>query len=318
MSAPRSSRDPYSGVVLMLMAAAGVSAIGAFYVSSMLGNVVLLDVAVTLGISAGVLLGVVFAQTARVRPRKTGEEALPTPHLQAAEQLAPSTSDAAQPASSPAPTTLEKVLRPPVAAWIARWSRHVEEMGQARVGTAAGGALTAGLALWSTLPPVVPPSRIVAIASALCLGGAGLAAVAARYLVEIEPARLPESGGLARGARVVAWILVLAAASIGLAWTGQYATVRLLHYLVAAVNVAVCYSLLAAKRPESEVEIFPLDLGVLSVLGSRPNILASVLDAAERQLGIDLRSTWALTVVRRSVEPLVDRLWLCSAGSRRR
>ena len=51
-------------------------------------------------------------------------------------------------------------------------------------------------------------------------------------------------------------------------------------------------------------EGFPLDLGVLSVLGSRPNILASVLDAMER-LGIDLRSTWALTVVRRSAEPLV-------------
>jgi regulator of protease activity HflC (stomatin/prohibitin superfamily) len=30
-----------------------------------------------------------------------------------------------------------------------------------------------------------------------------------------------------------------------------------------------------------------------------------VLDAMERQLGIDLRSTWALTVVRRSIEPLV-------------
>jgi regulator of protease activity HflC (stomatin/prohibitin superfamily) len=44
---------------------------------------------------------------------------------------------------------------------------------------------------------------------------------------------------------------------------------------------------------------------MLSTLGSRPNILASILDSAERQLGIDLRSTWALTVLRQSIEPLV-------------
>ena len=56
--------------------------------------------------------------------------------------------------------------------------------------------------------------------------------------------------------------------------------------------------------------MFPVDIGPLSVLGSRPNALASVLDAAERQLGIDLRSTWALTVVRRALEPLAIGLFL--------
>ena len=60
------------------------------------------------------------------------------------------------------------------------------------------------------------------------------------------------------------------------------------------------------------LETFPLDLGVLSALGNRTNVLASVLDAGERQLGIDLRSTWALTVVRRSLEPLV--IGLCFVG----
>jgi regulator of protease activity HflC (stomatin/prohibitin superfamily) len=57
---------------------------------------------------------------------------------------------------------------------------------------------------------------------------------------------------------------------------------------------------------------FPLDFALLSVLGNRTNILASVLDAAERQLGIDLRSTWALTLLRRSLEPLA--LGLCLAA----
>ena len=37
---------------------------------------------------------------------------------------------------------------------------------------------------------------------------------------------------------------------------------------------------------------------------------ASLLDAAEQQLGIDLRSTWALSVVRRSLEPLAITLAL--------
>jgi regulator of protease activity HflC (stomatin/prohibitin superfamily) len=40
--------------------------------------------------------------------------------------------------------------------------------------------------------------------------------------------------------------------------------------------------------------------------------VASVLDSAERQLGIDLRSTWALAVVRQSVEPLV--IALCAVA----
>jgi regulator of protease activity HflC (stomatin/prohibitin superfamily) len=51
---------------------------------------------------------------------------------------------------------------------------------------------------------------------------------------------------------------------------------------------------------------------VFSVLGSRWNPFGSALDAAERQLGIDLRSTWALTVIRRSAEPLV--VGLCVVG----
>jgi regulator of protease activity HflC (stomatin/prohibitin superfamily) len=78
------------------------------------------------------------------------------------------------------------------------------------------------------------------------------------------------------------------------------------------VNVAICYALFTMKqRQETSVrEAFPLDMGVSSLLGSRPNVLASILDGAERQLGIDLRSTWALTVVRRSVEPLLIGLFL--------
>jgi membrane protease subunit HflK len=51
---------------------------------------------------------------------------------------------------------------------------------------------------------------------------------------------------------------------------------------------------------------------VISILGSRTNVLAGILDSAEAQFGIDLRSTWALTVVRRSIEPLI--IGLCFVG----
>jgi regulator of protease activity HflC (stomatin/prohibitin superfamily) len=105
---------------------------------------------------------------------------------------------------------------------------------------------------------------------------------------------------------MVAWILALASLSIGLQWAGQQTILRILHFVLLMVNIAVCYGLITAPPPgDLGVETFPLDLGVLSTLGSRTNIVASILDAGERQLGIDLRSTWALTVVRQGLEPLV-------------
>jgi regulator of protease activity HflC (stomatin/prohibitin superfamily) len=98
----------------------------------------------------------------------------------------------------------------------------------------------------------------------------------------------------------------LAAVSIGLEWVGLATALRVLNLVAVAVILAVCYGLFVTKTPTNEaVETFPLDIGALSVFGDRTNVLASVLDAAQRQLGIDLRSTWALTIVRRSLEPLI-------------
>jgi hypothetical protein len=151
------------------------------------------------------------------------------------------------------------------------------------------------------------------IAAALCLAGAGLSAAVAHYFADVEPASLPEGPGLCRGSRVIAWILVLAALSMGLEWAGQYKILQAVHFIILIFNVAVCYGLFTATPPADEVaQSCPLNFGVLSTLGNRTNILASVLDAAEQQLGIDLRSTWALTVVRRTLEPLI--IGLCLMG----
>jgi regulator of protease activity HflC (stomatin/prohibitin superfamily) len=160
---------------------------------------------------------------------------------------------------------------------------------------------------------VVPMSFWTAVVLALCVATAGLAATAAGYLATVEPIRLPEGPGLCRGARVIAWIFVLAAASVGLSWVGQFAAVRIFHFVVLSVNAALCYSVLTIKQTDgAAAEAFPLAFGVVSMLGSRPNVLASILDAGERQLGIDLRSTWALTVVRSTLEPLI--IGLCLIG----
>jgi regulator of protease activity HflC (stomatin/prohibitin superfamily) len=150
-----------------------------------------------------------------------------------------------------------------------------------------------------------------AIIASFCLLAAGLALTVARYLAAIEPARFPESLWLCRGARVVAWVFILAAVSMGLLWMGERTILRFVHYALVMLAAAVCFGLFTIRRAEPEASAtFPLDLPVLTVLGSRTNILASVLDAAEQQLGIDIRSTWALTVVRRSLEPLAISLVL--------
>jgi regulator of protease activity HflC (stomatin/prohibitin superfamily) len=295
-------RDPYRGVVIVLLAASLLGTAGAVAGGLALANPVLLDAAITLGLSTGVLIGVALAQTSDGRasgPPPPGEPATP-----ALSQVTPSTRGAAV---SPRRTR--------VLLWIGHWSRDFRTMRHVRVGTAAAGLLVTCLLLVLNLPAAAIPQAplVAAIAAALCLGGAGLTAIAVRYLVDIDPVRLPEAPGLCRGARIVAWILVLAAAAMGLAWAGQQTLLRILHVVVLTINAAVCYGLLAVKRREEAVpEIFPLDLGVLTILGSRTNIFASVLDAAERQLGIDLRSTWALTVVRRSLEPLI--IGLCLVG----
>ena len=63
-----SDRDPYRGVVIVFLAMALLGTAGAAAGGLMLANRVLLDAAVALGLSTGVLVGVAAAQAARGRP----------------------------------------------------------------------------------------------------------------------------------------------------------------------------------------------------------------------------------------------------------
>jgi regulator of protease activity HflC (stomatin/prohibitin superfamily) len=153
------------------------------------------------------------------------------------------------------------------------------------------------------------------VAAALYVAASGAAAVAARYFA--NSVHLAEAPHLAHGARVVAWILLAAAVSVGAAWLEQVQTVQILHLTILTILATACMQVLATRHAEHSEDA--LDIGVLSLLGSRANVLGSVLDAAQRQLGIDLRSTWALTILRRSLEPMVLSLallgWLSTAVS---
>jgi regulator of protease activity HflC (stomatin/prohibitin superfamily) len=305
------NRDPYRSVVIVLLAAAVLGVAGAAAGGIQLADPVFFAVAVTLGLAAGVLAGVATAQVMRLRPPVRAEVSLslaleePTAHETVEDERA---EDAA---SEQRVATRLRSRLVTVSRGMALWYRDGDALRRIRRGTAFAGVIAIWLLLGSDASGFPPHPIPAAIAAALCLIAAGIAATAVRYLGEIEPAHLPGGPELCRGARVVAWMLVLAALSVGLALADLRTGLRILLFAIMAVNAAICYGLFSIKSPRDSA-VFPLDIGVLSALGSRTNILGSILDSAERQLGIDLRSTWALAVVRRSLEPLL--LGLCLVG----
>ena len=303
MNNPESHRDRYRSVVIVLLAVSVIGTAGAWAGGLQLANPVLLAVAVMLGLASGVLSGVHVAQTMRAHPPATEPvKETPTDLVEPLEAVDP------QPTIWTFANLQALFLRVVRTEW--GWIRERGAVDLIRLGTAIVGANAIVLLLLKT-PSGYPPDRLPAvIAVVLCLIAAGIAATAVHYLGAIDPAEFPESPALCRAARATAWILGFAAISVALQWAERQTMVQVLYYLILMGDAAFCYGLFVARTPdESHTPVFPLDIGVLSVLGSRTNIFASILDSAERQLGIDLRSTWALSVVRRSLEPLV--LGLC-------
>jgi hypothetical protein len=205
-----SGRDPYRGVVVVLFLAALAGSAGALEAGLQLGNSVLIDTALTLGLAGAILTGVLFAQTARLRP------SLPEPETPDAP-----TSDAPMPDAETSVEVLNglKDLRARVMSRLRdlppamhRWYRRVQRVGFIRVGIAAAGAIGIAIAARLDLYLSNPTPPWAAIVASVCLGGACLAATAAHYLGRVEPGRFPESPALCRGARVVTWLLLMTAA----------------------------------------------------------------------------------------------------------
>jgi regulator of protease activity HflC (stomatin/prohibitin superfamily) len=291
-------KDRYQGVVVILLGSTLLGTAGAVAGGVELVSPILFAVAITLGISSGILYGVAAAQNARTKPAKLGDE------VPAGAAPAVETPESKKAISGP--KALNDWLR-----------QRLQDLGQnrtIRVYTAISGWFAIAFILFEMNMTANSLSLLKAsLAALLCLIAAGLSATAARYLREVDPAHLPESPGLCRLSRMLMWVLVMAGISMGFAWMAQETVLRAFYLVVLAVDASLCYGLLAAERPEDTApNTFSLNLRVLSLLGSRTNILASILDTAERQLGVDLRSTWALTIVRRSVEPVV--MALCFLG----
>ncbi len=297
--------DPYRVVLFALLLLAVAGLVVAFVGGYMLMNPVLMDTAVALGLATGILIGTVVAQTVRARPpRRVKEVSSPRPPADSEEVATPGDSPRYDPAKVSPRLTAAR-------AWVLKRIRKLDLIETIKMGVASAGVAGLLFIIQPTLPELPPPPIVAAIAAAVCLGAAGLAAMGARYFARVDADRLPEAPWLCRGARVIAWIFVSGAVSIGVEWAKQNVILEVLHFLVLAVNAAVCYGLLRGRvaRLDGYV-VFPGDLGILSTLGSRPNILGSILDSAERKLGIDLRSTWALAVVRQALEPLIICLFL--------
>jgi hypothetical protein len=214
------SRDPYRGAILVLLAAAFLGALSAATGGWLLGNLILLDVAVTLGISTGVLAGVAVAQNERAKPPKpkVSDEvsAPPAPIETTVERDTQATTEI----TAPVVEDSNAKRRPLKAVFdIGRQLRDLEGpelITRVRIGTGAAGLAAIGLMLLANLSTLALPTLVAAIAAAVCFIGAGLAATAVRYLADLKPALLPEAPGLCRGARVLAWILVLAGLSMAL------------------------------------------------------------------------------------------------------
>src|ERR1700722_13444114 len=75
----RSNRDPYRGVVFVLLLASLVGAAGALAGGITLPNALLLDTAITLTLATRILIGVASAQAAREASAKSDATPVPSP-----------------------------------------------------------------------------------------------------------------------------------------------------------------------------------------------------------------------------------------------
>ena len=277
---------PYRSVVVMLCAITAVGGLGALAFAFACPYV--LDAGVLLVVASGMLLGIAVA---------TPLVAMPSPS-DATTELATETSPAE--ANSGEPVTRDIPQR----------------RGAARTWFAPRGRVLACLGLvlvtFDVAVNVFARSPVQRLATILASTGCGVAiaaaALAAHYFADADLAQLPEAPALRRGARVTAWLVVLVAGELWASQLGYRVAAWSMHGVLLTVATITCIELLFAHRAD---EAFP-DLRTIAALGRRANLLASLLDTCHEQLGIDLRSTWALTVIRRFAQPLV--LGLCLLG----
>jgi uncharacterized membrane protein YedE/YeeE len=166
----------------------------------MTSNAVLFEVAITLGLAAGILTGVAMAQSARAR-LTASDQPIPQP--------APADAEAESAVQSPQklePSILIRRLKL-ICTRGRQWLQTLGALGSIRVDTAIAGTIAGFSILMLKLPENRPdPLLAGVIGGSVCLLAAGLAAIEARYLGQIDLTQLPEARGLCQGWPVLAWI----------------------------------------------------------------------------------------------------------------
>ncbi|MEL6196121.1 MAG: protease modulator HflK [Myxococcota bacterium] len=141
---------------------------------------------------------------------------------------------------------------------------------------------------------------------AIAFGGS----VLARYYDATPTTELTDADGLANAARIGTVLALIATASTVLCAAGQPVWERETALVIAAVPAILAAELLVVGlislvwRPGVEAA-FGADLLTSRFVGSSFNPLQSIFIAVERTFGVDVRSSWALTFLRRATAPVL-------------
>jgi regulator of protease activity HflC (stomatin/prohibitin superfamily) len=163
----------------------------------------------------------------------------------------------------------------------------------------------------------VPPSPAVAIAPLLSLAVCWLVG---RHFRSIPD--LPEALPIVRWARLGAWFTAIGLVSVAGRWIDPTAPwARAVQGALGLMGVALSVLLFVAE-PRKWAEkgangpLPGADLRAVRLVASSANPVASVLDGLESFLGVDLRGSWTLRVIRAGFEPLaiaaVGLAWLAT------
>lgn len=186
------------------------------------------------------------------------------------------------------------------------------------------------LAPWSALrPPAAEPATATTLAW-ITACAAALSALLAPWLQTMPRAVAPEARGAAAWMRAGALLSLVAAALLfarayHLPWVSPHEerAVRLLFGAVAVASAELLLRALGAAwmrfydgHPHPGARVATGGL-LLQLLASRFNPISSLFAVLAEVFGIDLKGTWALTVIRRSLLPLAAGLalvgWLATA-----
>ena len=226
------ARDPYLGVLLVLLAASLLGTAAAAAGGLMLGSKVWLDAAVTLGISTGWLVGVAINRSRGTLPKAHGADV--SGHVRRTVEGS---------------RTRRGLDRLAISGWIFVGYEREPRRDRPVSGLAPAAQRRSALCCWPRCRPFhsVPDRR-----------GPRRRCGSWRQVWRPPPqaisptsttARFPEGQVLARAARLVAWVLVVGAMSTLLMWAALPTILRIAHGALVLVNVLVCYELLTAGRP---------------------------------------------------------------------